>query len=308
MGKRADINIEENRFGAVSRVERKPEEIEADIGQTRAGLEDTIDEIKERFSSEHIKGELKEATIGRAKAMLKRSGEKMKDAGSTISSTIGSNVVSRTIVKNPVPAVLAGVGLGWLILKAARANGTSGNGKAMGWDESEMTFGGQPMGSEEGMGLETDMAFGEQRKGTAAFAEGLRDKAGKTFDQIAGETSELADQARAKTKEVVDQAKMKAEQLRVQARNQGQALKRRYQRSLQDTPLAMAAAALVLGMAAGFIIPETERERGLMGETRNKFLGKAKEVARDTMQKMERVALEVERSAERKAKQEGMMS
>lgn len=51
-------------------------------------------------------------------------------------------------------------------------------------------------------------------------------------------------------------------------------------------------AAFLIGLALGFSIPETRSEHELMGETKDKLLSRAKELARGKMEKVEHVAME----------------
>ncbi|MGZ3558651.1 MAG: hypothetical protein ACXU97_06025 [Thermodesulfobacteriota bacterium] len=67
-------------------------------------------------------------------------------------------------------------------------------------------------------------------------------------------------------------------------------------------------AAFLIGLAVGFSIPETRSEHELMGETKDKLLSRAKELARGKMEKVEHVAMEAKRSAVEKAKEEGLLS
>lgn len=121
MGKATDLTqSEREKFGPQIRTERRPEEIEADIEKTRAGLEGTVDEIKERFSSEHVRSQVRDATIGKARRMIRRGGERAKQMGGRVTERVKTSAFTRTITNNPIPAALAGVGLGWLIINGLR--------------------------------------------------------------------------------------------------------------------------------------------------------------------------------------------
>ena len=51
--------------------------------------------------------------------------------------------------------------------------------------------------------------------------------------------------------------------------------------------------ALALGTAVGMAVPETQAEHEFMGEARDKLVDRAQDVARDTMEKVQRVAGDV---------------
>jgi hypothetical protein len=73
---------------------------------------------------------------------------------------------------------------------------------------------------------------------------------------------------------------------------------------VQQSPLVAGALAVALGTAVGLIVPETRRENELMGETRDRLLGQASDVAQDTMQKVQHVATEAAGFATEAAKDE----
>ena len=87
------------------------EEIRAGIQETRDRISQDLDEIGERLNPHNVKEDIKEgireATIGRVEDMARQAGQRLNDAG---------NGLVQTIRDNPVPAVIAGVGLARLFL------------------------------------------------------------------------------------------------------------------------------------------------------------------------------------------------
>ena len=66
---------------------------------------------------------------------------------------------------------------------------------------------------------------------------------------------------------------------------------------MESNPVAVGALGTVLGGVAGLLIPETEKEHQLMGETRDRVIGSVQEMAGETVAKAQRVAEEAGRSA-----------
>lgn len=101
------------------------ETIRQEIIETRERISHDLDELGERLNphnvKENIKDGIREATIGRVEDMARQAGQKLNDAGSGL---------VQTIKDNPVPAVIAGVGIAWLFLgksnSSARASGQQG--------------------------------------------------------------------------------------------------------------------------------------------------------------------------------------
>src|SRR5688572_14269028 len=113
------------------------ERIKADIEDTRAEMGQTINEIQERLSPEHLMDQVKEtvreATIGKVEKVMDRVGETISNvtepamdamgrAGETIKQT-GSSLTN-TVRQNPIPCALIGLGLGMFVVRRIRG----GNG------------------------------------------------------------------------------------------------------------------------------------------------------------------------------------
>lgn len=81
---------------------RSPDEIEADIHQSRAHLDHTLHEIEHRLSPQHLKEQ--------AYGMVPHGG-----------ATEFFNNLGHTIRQNPYPVLLTGIGLGWLIMSQRKA-------------------------------------------------------------------------------------------------------------------------------------------------------------------------------------------
>ncbi|MCQ0091290.1 DUF3618 domain-containing protein [Roseovarius sp. M141] len=75
---------------------RSPEEIERDIERERAGLTDTLDDLQDRFSVEHV---------------ARQVSDQFREHGGDIGRS-----VSEAVKRNPVALALTGVGLAWLMM------------------------------------------------------------------------------------------------------------------------------------------------------------------------------------------------
>ncbi|WP_299793857.1 DUF3618 domain-containing protein [uncultured Marivita sp.] len=75
---------------------RSPEEIEREIERERAGLTDTLDDLQDRFSVEHV---------------ARQVSDQFREHGGDIGRS-----VSEAVKRNPVALALTGVGLAWLMM------------------------------------------------------------------------------------------------------------------------------------------------------------------------------------------------
>jgi hypothetical protein len=94
------------------------DELVDDIVETREEMTVTVEEIGDRLDPRNIvagaKETVREATVGKVEDMANTAGALVSDAGDTVREA-GSGIVD-TITRNPIPAAMVGVGLGWLAL------------------------------------------------------------------------------------------------------------------------------------------------------------------------------------------------
>jgi ElaB/YqjD/DUF883 family membrane-anchored ribosome-binding protein len=126
--------------------EAETEAIREDIEQTRANMARTVDEIQDRLSPQNIMEQVKEtasekageaidnvkqtvhdATVGKVENMVNNVSDTARETGSGIMDLIK---------ENPVPAALAGLGLGWLFMKRQNQSGNQA-----GYNKSNITMG-----------------------------------------------------------------------------------------------------------------------------------------------------------------------
>jgi hypothetical protein len=62
------------------------------------------------------------------------------------------------------------------------------------------------------------------------------------------------------------------------------------QRMLDQSPLVVGAGALLLGVAFGLAVPETDAENQLMGEARDNVVGRVRDTARDAASQVQEAA------------------
>ena len=126
-------------------------------------------------------------------------------------------------------------------------------------------------------------------------------------EQIGGPVGQAVNRVQDATQQVGSQAA-------TQANRAGGLL----QQALSDNPLAVGAAALVLGAVVGLVVPQTQQEHHLMGPARDRLVARAQDTAQEvaervqttaqeTVQKMEHVAQEARDAAQRTAQQEGLL-
>ena len=75
---------------------------------------------------------------------------------------------------------------------------------------------------------------------------------------------------------------------------------------LQDNPLMAGALAVTVGSAVGLLLPETRTEDEVLGKARDSLVGQAQAVTQDTVEKVQRVAGEVQTTVQEQAREQGL--
>src|SRR6185295_11491875 len=122
--------------------EENPEQIRAEIEDTRAVMSQTINEIQERLSPDHlmgqVKGTVRDAMIGKVERVVETVGETISEvteparevavlAGNAIKE-VGTTVADK-IWKNPIPVALIGLGVGMLVVRNFSDGGARSTGR-----------------------------------------------------------------------------------------------------------------------------------------------------------------------------------
>lgn len=201
---------------------KNPEQIQREADEVRADMEHTVDDLFNRLSP----GEL----INQAMTMFRGNGN----------SNFVQNLTTQ-VQNNPVPAILAGVGLTWL-MSASKQPPTAG--------ESRTSSGGITHGmrsASAAMSSATDKA----RSSASSVAHGAKEK-----------QHDLADSA-SDMKHRVSNA---GHQTMEASRSGAHAVRNTYNDMLREQPLMVGAAAIAVGAALGALLPRTQAEESLMSQ------------------------------------------
>lgn len=242
------------------------EQLRADIEDTRAEMTQTINEIQERLSPEHLVGQVKEtvreATIGKVERVMERVGETISGvteparevagrAGTAIKDA-GSSVAD-SVWRNPIPVALIGLGVGMLLVRNFRGQRyTSTRTKP------------QVRVPERGMSNQGQMW---QTQGSG------------TLDSVRETASDLANRS---TQALSD--------LGTKAKNTASSVTTRFEQVLHDNPLAIGAVAVAAGTAVGLVLPSTRFESEYIGETGGRLVDSVEDVARGALDKVQDAA------------------
>ena len=237
------------------------EVLETEIEATREEMTDTVQTIGDRLDPANVvqgaKDTVREATVGKVEHMTSNVMETAADTGSGI---------VETIRRNPIPAAMAAIGIGWLFMK--RSDSGSSYRTSGAWNDS--------------WNDRDRYGYGYERRGTYGQpqGQGLTDRAGEKLDDVGRKAGEVADDVRSTVgstfERVPDQIGSRAQDVTWNA-----------QQMMQDNPLALGAVAVAVGAAIGMALPETQVERQVLGEPAGKAIDKVQRAASDAVQQLE---------------------
>ena len=207
--------------------------IQSDIERTRAQMDQTLDALEEKLMPSRL---------------LDESWQFLKDSSST-----GASKVWQLAKDHPLPALTAGLGLGWLAYESRRGGrlrtGLDG-GDRLSRDSRRSPGSHRSHGSDGSDGSDGSQAFDP-----ADWSPGAQARAG---NGAAGAVE------------------VKGSKLSRRLRHQAQRTKSRLSDLFEERPLAAGAATLALGLLAGLAAPSTRQEDEWLGEKRDELLAEVK--------------------------------
>jgi ElaB/YqjD/DUF883 family membrane-anchored ribosome-binding protein len=261
----ADWNEDRIASGSSDDYDDNTEQIRAEIEDTRAEMSQTINEIQERLSPEHLMGQVKEtvreATIGKVERVMDKVGETISGvaeparevvdrAGTAIKETGRS--VGNSVWRNPIPVALIGLGVGMLMMRRFRGEGN-------GYDYSTRRTTPQP-------------------------------RRPNTLGQMQTESTSTLGQVRETASDLATRSTNALSNLGTKAKDSASAIGTRFEQVLRDNPLAVGAVAVAAGTAVGLVLPSTKFESEYIGEASETLVDKAEEVARGALDKVQNAA------------------
>lgn len=260
---------------------RDPDEIESDIEQTRSRLDDTLNQLEEKFSPRQI---------------LNDTYEYVRQGGANDFVTNLGTVIKQ----NPMPVMLTGIGLGWLIISNSRhdrhhddhyhhedshlGHGSAVNRSSMATHSSPLpsaTSPADPSMTTPAAGATDRSATGTIGAGTTSSGtdptlvgaptnhSGRHDKGRSRMGATKDKARHMMNNVRDKTSRANGSSTMGS--LSHKAQGAGSEVSH----FVQEHPLVAGALGIALGAALGGLLPSTRAEDEYLGDKRDKTLDKA---------------------------------
>jgi len=268
--------------------DRRTREIQQEIAETRVELSETIDALQEKLKPANIVADATDRVKSATTDKVRNMAESASETAQELYRNTGASGIVEEVRQNPYPALMIGAGVAWMIMDRSR---NRGNGDVYGyqssrWRGSSSDYSSYGSGSRYG----TRSASGANYSGTeyGSGRAGSEYSSATRYGASYGESEEsgLADRAR----ETMNQARYATQRTTRRAQNQ-------LQRMLNNNPLLVGAAAMVVGAAIGAALPETERENEWMGDARDSVVDRAQEMAHNAVGTVQEVAADAAKEA-----------
>lgn len=282
------------------------QELEREVEASRAGVEHTIDALRDRLSVGQM--------VDEGMKYFRESG------GGELTHRLGEQVRS-----NPLPLVLVGVGLAWLMSGRGQphlhdsnsgqggryASGGGGEGRGYGYnsypeDNAEGGYSGRGEFESPSSGADRTYSSGGSSfdtgsNGSDAEGLGLADRAGAA----AGWASDRVGSLGHAGKDAFARARQSSNEAYHDTTNYAgkaySSLQRNVSHMLEREPLILGAIGLAVGAAIGAALPGTEVEDRLMGERSEQVKDEAKHVAEEQLDRAKDTAQKVYKAARAEA-------
>lgn len=236
--------------------EARAREIRGEIAETRGEISETIEAIQERLQPANLAAQARESVREKATEKVRQ----MSDtAGKAADQVMGSSFVE-TVRANPVPAALIGIGAAWMLFNRRSSRDTRGDSWSRGAYEpyGRGAYGG-PLGREY-----------TGNYGAVGTSGTVADEREDLTSRVQGYASDATARAQEFTADMRDSARRTSRRAQV-----------RFEDVLRNNPLALGAAAALVGAVVGMSVPATETENELMGDARDSVVDRARNLASD---------------------------
>ncbi len=283
--------------------------LRSEIDTTRRRMDDTLGALGERLQGRHLVDEV----LG----FLRHNSEQSRAIGQKITQTATTtmNSVTDTLKANPVPALLIGAGVGWMIYQNRRASPS--NGYDMRFDDE-----GYPLPDDPDAEAFYDRPLDYPASGAApasSFADGgeSTSKIGHAAHQVAEKASQATQHVKQRLGAATEGLRDRSHAVGEHARQLGSRVQERarvtYQRSRErvastahEHPLELGLACLAVGVIAGLALRTPARLDRALGPSVDRLKDRTREAGGELLHKGQRVAQAAAEAAKEEARSQGL--
>jgi X-X-X-Leu-X-X-Gly heptad repeat protein len=242
---------------------KDPDTLEREIEQKRANIDDIVHALENKLSP----GQIFDRVLGYAKG---NGGELVANLGDSIKG-------------NPMAALLASIGIAWLVSGKRPARARSAYSYSSGYDAWQGAAHGSRQGRDSDDGMHLKERAGQLKDKAADGAGQLKDKAAELRD---GMSDSLHD-ARERFDDMRDSLGERAHQAGDAVRHTAQSAQQSFEHMLREQPLAVAAIGIAAGALLGALLPNTRQEDEWLGRSSDQLKHRGRELAEQGIERAE---------------------
>ncbi len=286
--------------------DRSSSEIASDIRERRNRMDATLDELSNQFTVRSIVNSILDWCANRQVSM----------PGGGVAKSAYQNVASQ-VRKHPLPAVLVGTGIAWMIIDAASEDEGYASSARGDVDDRQA-----PDASKKGPHLleKAQTKLGQATHAASGVAGAAKDKASALADAASGaagaakeKASALGEAASGAAESLTRRAQDVYSQGRSTAARVGQGVQQGYRSgaeqldmAMREYPLALAIGFAAAGALFGVPLPRTRPEDEFMGDKSDQLLEATKEKGQELLERGKEVAERVAETAMGEARERGI--
>jgi hypothetical protein len=259
--------------------EARARELREEITETRTEISETIEAIQERLQPSNLVAQARDSVRNAASEKVHQMANTAGDAADRV---MGSSFME-TVKANPIPTAMIGIGAAWMLY-----NRRAG-------EDRYRYYRGEPYRSYGRSGRYSAYGEGDRPYEGTYGAVGTRG--------INENTESVASRAKDYASDVTDRAQQFTGDVRETARRTSRRAQSTFEDTLRNYPLALGAAAALVGAVVGMSMPATETENQLMGDARDSVVDRARNLAGDAAERVGEAAVNAQDAVTRAASQ-----
>jgi len=288
------------------------EAIRSDIDSTRNRMDDTIDALGSRLQPRHLLDE----ALGFFRRHQSEAQEKFTHVRESIShsSEAAMNTVVDTVKKNPIPLLLIGAGVAWMIYS---------NRKSRSMDYSDYDY---DQGVRDDIRYDPDAHIDRpldypSSRGSGVSESGWSESASSKLGEMKESASQKFSQAKETARHKIDELRHTAEDTMESVRNRAGEISSRVKERTEEVysrtrdrvtstadehPLEMGLVCLATGLVAGLLVPTADVVNRRLGPAADRLRDRSREAGQEMMEKGKRVAGAAVSAAKEEAEAQGL--
>ena len=284
------------------------EAIRSDIDQTRRRMDDTMDALGNRLQGRHLLDEIVgffRRRESNGDGTITRAREKISQSTST-----AVHAVADTIKANPLPALLIGAGVAWMIYESRRDRSSETEDYRAGFASDDLQY-------DPDLHYDRPLEYPSATTGENWSENQGESKLQHAKDALKQKAASAKETVKEKMSTLGDRTREKAGQLRARAGELGSEVKDRTRQAYAKTrdsvvstadrhPLEVGLTCLAVGVLAGLLIPTPSPVNRTIGPAADRLRQRTRETGAEMLEKGKRVARAAADAVKHEAEAQGL--